>query len=170
MSKPSEAAKKHLAKLFPSTSATSKMPKILPAKRKFDPSQTSIAEIQKGKKKAAISKPKMVSFVLLARFQAIVPRGKARKKLVGDSRIKKVQIRRSMSSQQVHDIIVAEFAEFEKVSSFHFLCTGKDNALDVFSKQELDGCEVVELAGSGSVYLVEVSYTHFSVSYLSLAS
>lgn len=110
-----------------------------------------------GKRKAAVSKPKTVSFVLLKQFQSVVPKGKSRKKVLGDGRIKKVQIRRSISVQQIRAIIITEFAEFENASSFLFLCTGKDNAVEVFSKQELDGCEVAELAGSGSVYLVEVS-------------
>ena len=40
--------------------------------------------------------------------------------------------------------------------SMVFMCTGTD-ILEVFTKQDLDGSEVIELAGSGSVYLTELS-------------
>ena len=142
-----------LGKLYPPTCT----PKSIPLKRKFDPSEVSFAEKQKKKKKAAVVKPKTITFVVMNQQQSTVPKGRARKKLLAEGRIKKLAITRSMSVQSIRKCIKEAFSELKLSVSMVFMCTGTDNILEVFAKQDLDGSEVIELAGSGSVYLTEVS-------------
>ena len=132
--------------------------KKVPIKRKFNPTEISIAEQQKKKKKAAVVKPRTVSVVLLNKHISAVPKGKSRKSLLVEGRIRKVSISRMMCAENVHSCICNAFSDSVEMSApVVFLCTGRDNSLDVFQKQDLDGSELIELAGGGSVYLLEVS-------------
>ena len=93
-----EADRKLLNKLYPACSSRSRP--SLPQKRKFNPLDHSIAEKNKVKKKAAIPKVckmRTVTAVLLDHLTSTVPRATARKRLMADGRIKKIQIRRSMN-------------------------------------------------------------------------
>ena len=96
VSKPSESTKRLLSKLFPGGKSVS-----LPTKWPFHPTETSVAEQSRVKRKATIpklGKPRTISFVLLDSPIPIAPRGKARKALEESGRVKKAQIRRSMSA------------------------------------------------------------------------
>ena len=138
--------------------ASAGMQKKVPVKRKFNPTEISVAEKQKKKKKAAIVKPCTLSLVLLNKHFSAVPKGKSRKSLLAEGRIKKVSISRMMSAENVRSCICNAFSDSVQMSApAVFLCTGRDNSLDVFQKQDLDGSELIELAGGGSVYLLEVS-------------
>ena len=154
VSKPSENTKKLLSKLFPGSGS-----KTLPTKRPFDPSDMSIAEQSRAKKKAAIPKlckPRTISFVLLDAPLPVVPKGKARKALEEGGRVKKVQIRRSMTASAIREVICNTFSSLPCAKTAKFMSCGKDNHLTVASNQDLGGDDVVKLAGSGSVYMCEV--------------
>ena len=148
VSKPSENTKKLLSKLFPGSGG-----KSLPTKRPFDPSNVSVAEQSKAKKKAAIpklAKPRTISFVLLDAPVPVVPKGK------DNGRLKKAQIRRSMTASEIREVVCNTFSSLPCARSAKFMTCGKDNRLTITSDQDLDGDEVAKLAGSGSVYMCEV--------------
>ena len=156
VSKPSESTKRLLSKLFPGG-------KSVPTKRPFDPAETSIAEQSRVKRKAAIpklGKPRTISFVLFDSPIPIVPRGKARKALEESGRVKKAQIRRSMSASAIREVVSNTFPNLPCVKTAKFMTCGKDNHFTVASSQNLNGEEVVKLAGSGSLYMCEVCTVH----------
>lgn len=114
---PTGPQKQVIRSLYPSTC----VPKKLPMKRKFDPKEVSIAEKQK--KKAAIVKPRTTSFVLLETQMSAVPKGKARKSLLAEGRIKKVPISRVMSKEDVHECIHNAYSELQLSAPVVFLST-----------------------------------------------
>ncbi len=154
--KPSQADRKVLNTLYPACSSARP---TFPQKRKFDPTEESIAEAKRAKKKAAIpggGKPRKVTIVLLESPIAVVPKGGARKLLKAQGRIIQTKIRRSMSPLEIRRVISNGFPTFHGASAATFMESGRDNSLSVISDQALSGDAVANLAGNGSVYLAEM--------------
>ena len=138
-----------LKKLFPASSSS----------LKFNPKKESCAEKNKLKKKAAIpkgGKTRTITAVLLKELPPKVPKGPSRTKLSNEGRISKIKIRRSMTSLQVKELIANSFSSFPKAKSVKFIKCDQANSLEVLSEQMLNGDETANLAGGGSLYLLEV--------------
>ena len=166
--KPNEADRKILNKLYPACSSRSRP--SLPQKRKFNPLDHSIAEKNKVKKKAAIPKVckmRTVTAVLLDHFTSTVPRATARKRQMADCRIKKIQTRRSMNLSVIRQVIVDAFSSITDASKAKFMRSGRDNTLTIIDDQVLSGNDVAEIAGNGSLYLLEVGEVQYCFSHLS---
>ncbi len=84
----------------------------------------------------------------------MIPRGAAREKLRKDGRIKDVPFLRYFTFDEVKTLIKESFS---LSCEFKFLRSQKDNTLCIAPKQELDGSEVIDLAGHGSIYLEQFS-------------
>ena len=148
--KPSQESKKVLNKLFPSTSSS----------YKFNPKKESCAEKNKLKKKAAIpkgGKARIITAVLMRDLPSKVPRGAFRRRLSSEGRIAKISIRRSMTSAQINDVISNSFS-VGNAKNAKFVKCNQANSLSIVESQKLDGDQVANLAGNGSLYLVEVRY------------
>ena len=156
LSKPSSEHKKILSQLYPSCSSNSTSSSSPSAS--FNPMKASVSEMNQLKKKAAIPgkgvKPKSITAVFLESKLPKVPRGRSRKKLEIDGRIKKLFLRRSMSSVEVKQAIFNCFS-LAKDKEIVFLKSNSDNSLEVNSNQLLTGNEAINVAGCGSLYLVE---------------
>lgn len=145
--KPEEKQRKVLNTLFPGTS-------------KFNPAKESCAEKTKRKKKAAIhgGKPKTLTAVLLKHLPGKVPKGGSRTKLSKEGRINQIQIRRNMSGKQIKQIVSSSFSSFPKAKNVKFVrCNSSTNGMELVEERSLDGDETANLAGGGSLYLLEVS-------------
>lgn len=149
---PSESTAGVLSKLF--NKAT---PSTGSRKRSFDPSSACVVAGQLSKKKATNQrmKVKKIIVVLMKERPTSVPKGYARKKLKQAGRIANTELKRCMSSLEVRDAIVEVFPAFQHVESAEFLCCGQDNVMLLNEQQELDGDEAINLAGQGSLYLVQ---------------
>ena len=77
------------------------------------------------------------------------------KKLKKAGRIVKVTLKRCMTASEVRDILVNAFPDFDDVQSAQFLCCGKDNIMLLNEDQDMNGDSVINLAGQGSLYLVQ---------------
>ena len=86
-----------------------------------------------------MGKPRTISFDASV---SVVPKGRA---LEENGRVKKAQIRRSMSGSAVREVVCNTFPSLPCAK------TMKDNRLTLASSQDLGGDEVVKLAGCGSV-------------------
>lgn len=93
--------------------------------------------------------------VLLERDTSTIPKGGAHKRLTEKGRIKKIQIHRTMDPSTIRQEIKA-FSGIAGASKAKFMKTGHDNVLSVATSQVLSGDDIVELAGGGSVYLLQV--------------
>lgn len=140
MTKPSGVNAAVLAKLFAGQSNKR------PVRPHFDPSNSAV-DAKRAKK------PRNVTIVLLNNMPPIVPRGHTRRKLRMEERIKKLQFLRMMSACAVREAISNGFSK--NVNEAVFLHCGQDNVLEVHEKQDLNGQELMELAGQGSIYLCE---------------
>lgn len=155
MGKPSETDRKLLSKLYPACTSRS-----LSQKRKFNPSEKSVAETKKATKKAAIprgGKARSITAVLLKHPLPTVPKGGARKQLSNEGRIRKMQIRRSMTPSEIKRVITDCFSTFEGAKGVKFMKCNQDNSLSIEENQTLNGDETAEVAGGGSLYLTEVT-------------
>lgn len=148
---PSGSTVETLAKLFGTN------PKAGSRKRSFDPRSECVVASQQAKKKASNQrmKPRMVTVVLLKQKPETVPKGHSRKKMKQSGRIVKVQLKRCMTTSEVRDVIVDSFSDFEDIRSAQFLRCGKDNIMLLNEDQDLNGDSVIDLAGQGSLYLVQ---------------
>lgn len=147
---PSGSAAETLVKLFGSSSRGSR-------KRSFDPRSECVVASQQAKKKATNQrmKPKSVTVVLLDQKPSTVPKGHSRKKLKKAGRIARIQLMRCMTVAEVRDAVVDNFTDFENIKSFQFLRCGKDNIMLLNEEQDLNGDATIDLAGQGSLYLVQ---------------
>ncbi len=151
--KPSPSHKKLLNRLFPSSSAK------LPSKRKFDPAYSCVAEGSKAKKKIAIpkhTKSRKIKIVLLDESTTVVPKGNVRKHLLRTGRMKETKMRRDMSPACIRQLISDTFSNFPCARNAKVLSCGQDNSLSQMVKQDLNGDEIAEVVGCGSLYLCEV--------------
>ena len=83
-------------------------------------------------------------------------------------RIVKLQFKRCMKASEGSKIITDGFRGFDDVETVQCLRCGQDNVLLLNKKQDLDGDDVIDLAGQGSLYLTQkkVDVRHFSVYFL----
>ena len=149
--KPSEHTARALKKLFPTCSTSG-----LGEKRRmvFDPSAECVAAAQQQKKKAANTrtKPRSITVVLFNEHRDYVPKGNTRMQLSKAGRIQKMQFRKRMSAQEVRNVLFSSFSKFDLKNMLYIKC-GKDNSLSIHHKQDLNGDEIIELAGQGSLYI-----------------
>lgn len=124
-------------------------------KRPFDPSSDCVVADQQSKKKAANNRMKgeNVNVVLCKKKPKIVLKGRDRKRLKTDGRIVKLQFKRCMTVSQVQRTISSGFS-FD-VDAYQYLRCGQNNIMLVNEDQDLDGDDIVELAGQGSLYLAQ---------------
>ena len=144
-----------LNKLYPACSSGS-----LPKGRRFDPTEQSLGEKSRTKKKAAVphgGKSRSITAVLLKHPLARVPRGGVRKQLAREGRLRKMQIRRTMSASEIKRMIKNCFSTFESAKNVKFMKSEQDNSLKIMVDQDLDGAATADVAGGGSLYLIEVS-------------
>ena len=125
-------------------------------KCKFDPKSECVVASQQAKKKSnQRMKPKTVTVVLLDCKPDVVPKGHLRKKLKKAGRIVKITLKRCMTVSEVRDILIQSFPNFDNIESAQFLCCGKDNIMLLNEDQDLNGDSAINLAGQGSLYLVQ---------------
>ena len=148
MGKPSEAHAKALASLFLSCSSVKK-----PAK-KFNPLDECVAAESDHRKKASTGKrAKKVNVVILKRIPSYIPKGIHRNKLKEDGHIIELPFHRCMTSEETMELITDAFKELGGVKRLQYLQANRNNTLKVHMQQDLDGNGVLNLAGSGSLYV-----------------
>ena len=86
-----------------------------------------------------------------------------------EGRINKIQLRRSMSPTEVKQMISKTSASFNAARCALFVKCTKSSSLEVFGGRMLTGDEVPDLAGNGSLYLLEVSLAVLSAIYDTVA-
>ena len=158
VTRPSEAHRAALAKLFPTSSASGKCSHSTT----FDPTKELVVLRNKMKKKATRSKPYKRSVVVLRGYTHVIPAAGTRKKLKESGRIKKLEFTRNMSSHDVKHTLAQDF--FASTPSF-LKC--QDNKLIVFPLKNYPDGEVLEMSSKESVYFVQnvVSFQHCIVLY-----
>ena len=124
-------------------------------KRKFDPHEACVAASQQHKKKAANpnykGRSKALEVVVLKEL-SVIPRGPSRDRLEETGRIKEIHIHRIMSAVEVTNFITTSFKDVG-IMGYKYLSANRRNKLTVAEKQQLNGNDVIKLAGSGSLYL-----------------
>ena len=142
LAKPSEANARALANLFPATK-----------KRKFDPLSISVNSNSKRKKTAFSNKgrSKLITVVCLDCNSGMIPRGSVREKLRSNGRISDIAFFRYLTYEDIKGIIEQAFSLKSKLI---FLKSQKNNLLCIAERQELNGAEVIHLAGKGALYLL----------------
>jgi len=163
LSTPSDTTKKAIATLFPACSVSSSK------RRKFDPTEECVADTQHKKKKASNAKykgrAKALTVVVLKEMPTTIPRGPLQKRLEATGCKKDLYFHCIMSEKEVNDVILDGFENIG-IKRFRYLMSMKDNTFAVAKKQGLDGNAIIQLAGSGSIYLQECSPSTKSVSSL----
>ena len=113
---------------------------------------------QHQKKKAANAKykgrSKALEVMVLKEIPTTIPRGPLKKRLEAVGRKKGLFFHRVMSEKEVNDVILHAFENLG-IRRFRYLIPLKDNTLTVAQKQRLDGYGIIQMAGSGRVYLQE---------------
>ena len=147
LGKPRENTAKALASLFPTLQGR---------KRKFDPSSECVVSGNQRKKKAgnpgSSGRPKVLKVVCLQDIPPTIPKGRARDALSREGKIKELPIRRNMSIKDVLASIRTCFAISDS-KEVVYLQAHRDNTVNISEEQSLDGCSVIRLAGSGSLYV-----------------
>ncbi|KAF3980805.1 MAG: hypothetical protein HFP76_00190 [Methylococcales symbiont of Iophon sp. n. MRB-2018] len=151
--KPSRLEATALSKLFPSSQAS--LPKLA---ANFDPGSDCVFAEQKKRKKSARVKPSKLNLAFLRarRVPTTIPRGKHRKDLVTNGRIRKVDFTREMSAQVVKNTIITAFSELQDFnSSYNILSQSQDGRLTLADNQYPSGVQFVDkaLKHRGNVYL-----------------
>lgn len=143
--KPTKSEAAALGKLFPSSPSLPKLPSS------FDPGSE-----QKPKKKSGRVKSSKLTLTLLSAGSSVIPRGKQRKALQNESRMKTVEFSREMSSRVVRNKIITAFAEQKDFhSTYSILSQGQNGKLVVADNQYPTGEQFVgsALKHKGNVYL-----------------
>ena len=71
-------------------------------------------------------------------------------------RIVKLQFKRCMKASEVRSVISNAFSEFQGIEMAQYR---KSNVMLLNENQELDGDDVIDLAGQGSLYLTQKEVT-----------
>ena len=157
LKKPSDTNVKALVKLFPSKSGVNK-----PA---FDPTSDCVAiDNQRRKKRANLNskgRSKRLKVLLVKEVPCTLPKGPLREQLSKVGRLKEVSFTRVMSECHCQDVILDAFKAIG-LKKFCFLQAHKNHSLQLASNQVLDGNSVINLAGSGSLYLQEAGNNSFA--------
>ena len=133
--KPSGSAAKSLSKLFPSFS-------------KFDPRTEAASTSSHKKKHKFVPKYSSVEVVMLKNFQTYIPKGECRQELLEAGRVKKVQLSRYMTANEVKSKILEEFdcGDFSLLECFKGrLSKAKDKVLTA----------QIAIARRGALYLCQ---------------
>lgn len=85
----------------------------------------------------------------------MVPKSHVHKRLKQAGRIVKLKLMRCMTVTQVREALCDAFSGFDNVETSQFLRCGKDNVMLLNEDQELNGDGIINLAGQGSLYLVQ---------------
>ena len=149
---PNESSAAALAKLFGNAG-----PSTTSRKRPFDPKSECVVATQHSKKKASNQRMKIktLSVVLLKEKGGSVPKGRSRSKLRECGRIVRLQFKRCMKTDEVRKIIKDGFPGFACIETLQYLRCGQDNILVLNENQDLDGDDIINLAGQGSLYLTQ---------------
>lgn len=85
--------------------------KIFPASKKFNPRAECVAKAAHAKKKKFSTAPKLssVTVILLKNYQTRIPRGDFRQELFDKRRVRKVELHRRMSPEEVQSAILETF-------------------------------------------------------------
>lgn len=154
LKRPSDTNVKSLAKLFPSCNSAKK-PNL-----KFDPTSDCVASKKQGQKKAATphikARSKCVKVVLIKEFPCCIPKGPLRCQLTKMGRLREVSFTRVMSDVEVRNVLLDAFKALG-CKNFRYLQAQKNSSLKIVDSQILDGHCVIKLAGSGSLYIQELS-------------
>ena len=150
--KPSKSSAAALAKRLGNAGPSSR-------KRSFDPSTACVIATQLAKKKSTYQRvKKTLSVVLLKGKPAVVPKGRSRSKLTDCGRIVKLHFKRFMKAFEVRNIICRAFSEFQGVETAQYLQC-ENNIMLLNENQELDGDNIIDQAGQGSLYLTQKEVT-----------
>ena len=137
-----------LAKLFPSSSKRT-------VTQAFDPTAECMALPAQKKKKASRPKPVKIEVFLLPTLVKKIPRKSDRKALKEASRSKVISVTRHMSTNQVKNVILREYAEdFPSLNDFLVLECESNNFLKP-SSCDLDGNAIANKRGI--LYICEKS-------------
>lgn len=127
-----------LRKLFPSSASTSASLKT------FDPSKECIASRAQSKKKKAVrAKPSKLNVILLKDYPLWIPKGKGRKEIDKEGRLKQMRVIREMSSRQVKEEIMTQFVDFSLTSFIVFESTPSGRLIKA-ENQSPSGTSLVE--------------------------
>ena len=110
------------------------------------------------KEKAATrQKFKSIDVFMLPKFSRNIPKNKERKALKSAKSNKKIMINRQMSALQVKNVILREFAkDHPHLNNFMALECEANNLLK-YASYELNGTNLAERKGTGSLYFCEVT-------------
>lgn len=144
--RPTEKQALALNKLFPSTS------------RKFNPRAECVAKAAHAKKKKFTIAPKLASVTvfLMKNYQTRIPRGECRQDLFDRERVKKVELHRQMSPEQVKRVILDSFG----CKGFSVLDYAKGGYL-LKTSDELSANTAIDRRGA--LYLCEATVVSFSL-------
>ena len=123
----------------------------------FDPRAECVMNDQIKRKNATTIRPRNIDVCLLVDRVSTVPKGRSRSRLRDCGRITKLTFTRSMSAANVQEVIIQGFPEFHLDKKLiTFLKVGQDNTVTCLEEQDLNGADVIDLVGQGSLYLYEV--------------
>ena len=159
--KPSSTDARVLSQLFPSSSSR---PMKRSSQKAFDPSAECVAYQQQKKKKAFKSKPSNV-IVILVSDPSVVPRGKSRKKLEHDERVKKIEFRREMLSFEVKNLVLRGFKHIENLVGFTLLEADQGGKLHPSGNQAPNGEYIIVDARrkNGPIYIHPTLVSNYDV-------
>ena len=110
-----------------------------PLTKAFDPSTECVALPQQKRKKAFKTKPSNIQLVMVLDPSSGVPKGKSRKILEKQERVRKVEFRREMSFYEVQNCIFQGFSHLQNLVGFTFLEADQGGKLHPSKNQEPDG-------------------------------
>lgn len=93
----------------------------------------------------------------MAKLPPTVPKGGNRKKLNEAGRVKRLEFNRSLSKQQVKNILIKNFPRLN-ISNCEFYKSDANSRLQLFTLEEgsfPSGQEIIEVASKESLYIVE---------------
>lgn len=155
---PSEAHVKALKALFPSSSSA-------PRKRNssaFDPLDECVFSQEQKKRRGARMKTVQVC-VFVEDYTKGVPHGAARKKMIDNKHLVKVELCRNMTPSQIRATILKEVSHLG-ISSMFTMLECNDNCLVVAADQQPTGDNVIESAERGYFYIcLEIDKTKTEV-------
>lgn len=102
-------------------------------------------------------KPSQVQVLMLEDPDRGIPRGKFRKEITANERIKKLEFRRNMSSSEVKNVVLRGFQHLPSLVGFTLLEADHHGRLHVSENQNPDGQYIIESARRrhGPVYLCD---------------
>lgn len=116
-----------------------------------------MAEQQRQKK--STSKPKTkgrsksITVIIVSQLPGSIPKGAARERLRKIGRVKDIPFQRYLNEDEVEELITESFSSLGNIA-VQYLQAHRNNTLTVAKQQQLNGIEVIELAKSGSLYLM----------------